>query len=310
MDKKISLSTSAFTHIYSVKEAFTKIKEAGADAVDLDLSSGRYDVSDPNSIYAKSEDEFCTYFTGLKKHADDIELEVGQTHGRIRGYYIDMPANFVENHTKNARLDCYATKLLGAPVTVFHSSNTFRNPPERVSSEQMRRYTFDMFSTCIPLAKEFGVKIATETFGAVAQLGGIMDFFGDLNEFQAMYNRLCAIEDFSDYFTMCMDTGHTNMCTAHGFPKPADAIRILGKNITCLHLHDNHILHDTHMLPGTGNIDWQDVLTALDDIGYKGNYNLEIALGSFGKSPEMVFATAQFGVKIMRDMLFDHYGIH
>ncbi len=306
MAKKISISNSVFTKFYSTKETFTKVKEAGADAIDLDLSAGRYDITNPNSIYAKSEDEFCTFFTSLKKHADDIELEIGQTHGRIIGYYHNMPEDFTENHTKNARLDCYATKLLGAPVTVFHGSNSFRNPPDKVSPSQMRQMTFDMFRTCIPFAREYGVKIATETFGAIAQLGGIMDFFGNLDEFQMMYNRLCAIEDFKDHFTLCMDTGHTNMCTAHGFPKPSDAIRILGSNITCLHLHDNHTVRDAHMLPGTGNIDWQDVLCALDEIGYKGNYNLEVSLGFFGENPEMIFETAKFGVKIMRNMLNEH----
>lgn len=308
MNKKISLATSTFPRYYSLKDTFTLVKKAGADAVDLDLSAGRFDIENPNSVYAKSEDEFCTFFTDLKRHADDIELEVGQTHGRIIGYYVDMPEEFPEKHTKNARLDCYATKLLGAPVTVFHGSNSFRNPPEKATAEQMRSMTFDMFRNCIPFAREFGIKIATETFGRIAQLGGIMDFFGDLGEFQMMYNRLCAIEDFKNHFTMCMDTGHTNMCTLSGYPSPADAIRILGSNITCLHLHDNPAVYDRHMLPGTGNIDWKAVLTALDDIGYKGNYNLELSLGFFGENADMVYATAQFGVKIMRNMLKEHYG--
>ena len=71
MKKKISLATSTFPRYYSLKEAFTLIKKAGADAVDLDLSTGRFDIKSPNSVYAKSEDEFCTYFTDLKKHADE-----------------------------------------------------------------------------------------------------------------------------------------------------------------------------------------------------------------------------------------------
>ena len=55
-------------------------------------------------------------------------------------------------------------------------------------------------------------------------------------------------------------------------------IRILGKDISILHLHDNSGHWDDHLVPGQGNINWPAVFDALDDIGYKGVYNFELSL--------------------------------
>ena len=54
-------------------------------------------------------------------------------------------------------------------------------------------------------------------------------------------------------------------------------IREAGRRLQALHLHDNDGSDDQHMLPyGRGNIDWQDVFSALKDIRYQGLFNFEI----------------------------------
>jgi sugar phosphate isomerase/epimerase len=60
-------------------------------------------------------------------------------------------------------------------------------------------------------------------------------------------------------------------------------IKIFGKDVTILHLHDNTGHWDDHLLPGFGNINWPGVFDALDEIGYSGVYNFEIRL-PFGGS--------------------------
>lgn len=305
--RKISLGCAGIQRNFDDFRAIEIAKRAGADAVDFDLSGKCY--TKEYSIYAKSEDEICTHYEKVKKLADDLEIEIGQTHGRIRGYYPETKEGWEEYnseiHPKNARIDCMVTKILGAPISVFHGTSTL-TAGEETPPEVMRKITFDMFKRSVPFAREFGVKIATETFGTCHRLGGCMDFFGDINEFLMMYNRICAIENFADYFTICVDTGHTNMTTAYGFPTPGNAIRILGSDVTCLHLHDNNIKRDSHQLLGVGTIDWNDVWEALDDIGYKGNYNLEVGNGAFGKA--LIEDTACFSVKILRNMLYEKYG--
>jgi len=129
----------------------------------------------------------------------------------------------------------------------------------------------------LPFAKQYGVKIATETFGDAVRYD-CCDFFGNIDEFMKSYQGICAVEDYKDYFTICVDTGHSNKATRYNNPSVGDVIRKLGKDITLLHLNDNDTFTDQHKIPMTGTIDWNDVLNALDEIEYDGYYNMELNL--------------------------------
>ncbi len=76
-----------------------------------------------------------------------------------------------------------------------------------------------------------------------------------------------------EYFGICLDTGHLNMCT-----QPQDEfIRKAGSRLYALHIADNEGYADQHMMPyGKGNIDFESVVRTLREIGYEGLFNLEI----------------------------------
>ena len=160
--------------------------------------------------------------------------------------------------------------------------------------------------------EDAGVKIATETFGDATRTFDssgrtCIDFFGSAQEFISIYDRIRKESAYGDWFCVCMDTGHTNKSYRFpGQPSPAEMIRRLGKNIEILHLHDNDCMTDQHKVPGSGNIDWKEVLTALREIGYNGVYNMELVLSYFGKSREIMEAYAEFSVKVMRNMLEEY----
>ena len=63
----------------------------------------------------------------------------------------------------------------------------------------------------------------------------------------------------------------------YGFLPVPDFIRYFGNSIKMLHLHDNNGFTDQHLIPAQGNIDWPAVFDALDEIGYDGYYNYELA---------------------------------
>ena len=298
--KQISIAIEQLQLKYGDEEALRIAKRIGADAVDFSLCM--HDVLKPESIYSKSDDEIKAYFSHIKDIAEKTGIKIGQTHGRVPGFK-DIPEE--DNILlENARRDFIATAALGAPVCVTHAVTTIFMGPD-APRKKMHALNFDMFTKILPYAKENNIIIATETFGDAVKFNSC-DFFGNINEFIITYNKVCAVKDFEKYFKICVDTGHSNKAMRFGNPTPADVIRMLGKNIVALHLNDNDTFTDQHKIPRTGTIDWDDVLNALDEIGYDGIYNMELALSHFGKNFEI--EEAEFAIKVMRKMLKDHYG--
>ncbi len=296
MKKLVGISTFTLQSLYGDFKALEIAKAIGADAVDFSLDT--YSVLNKNSIYSKSEEEIVSHFTAVKKKADELGLIISQTHGRLRIYFADPAKD--DAVFKDARIDCMVTKILGAPYTVMHAIATSITGPD-AESGFMHDLCFDTFNKILSYAKEYDVKIAMETMGD-APVYGCCDFFGHLTEFKKAYDRICAFEDNADYFFCCIDTGHINKAMRFdNNPAPGTFIREMGSAVKCLHLNDNNTLTDQHKPPKTGVIDWDDVLSALDEVGYNGVYNLELNLQHFGKGFEI--ETAEFSIKLLKYML-------
>ena len=86
-----------------------------------------------------------------------------------------------------------------------------------------------------------------------------------------------------------------------GNPDPAEVIRRLGNRITLLHLNDNDTLTDQHKMPLSGSIDWASVLGALEEVGYRGVYNMELNLKRYGEA--LMADHAAFAIKVLREAL-------
>ncbi len=299
MKRKIGISTFMLQNRYGDKRAIEIAKEAGADAVDFDTLS--LDFRDKKSIYSKSDEEIAAYFADIKEYANSLGIEIFQTHGRITGF-----RNIAEEDdalVENARRDLLAAKNLGARVCVMHTVTSIYIGA-KPDPELMHKLDFDMFTRILPYAKQYGVKLATETFGDAVQYNAC-DFFGQINEFKKAYDRVCAVGDFAKYYSICMDCGHTNKATRYFQPSAGEVIRMFGKSISVLHLHDNDTFTDQHNIPLSGTIDWEDLLNALDEVGYDGVYNLELNLDRYGT--ELCEETAAFAVRVMRKLLDRHY---
>ena len=300
--KTVSLSLFVFQHQFGDLRAIEIAKEIGVTAVDFCTDLPRFDCKNPDSVYSKGDDAVIEYFSNLKKLADQCGITVCMTHGRGTGFKSIPEEDLIL--TENARLDCLAASILGAPVCVIHAVTTIFMGPD-CPSEVMHKLNRDMFASIIPFAKQYGIKIATETFGD-AVLFDCCDFFGNLDQFKKSYDDICAIEDFREHFKICVDTGHSNKASRFGNnPEPAEVIRRLGSNVICLHLNDNDKITDQHKIPMTGCINWEGVFDALDEVKYDGFYNMELNLRYFGN--EYTVETARFAVEMMQSYLDRRY---
>ena len=303
MKRTVGLSLHNLQKKYGDLRALELARELGADSVDFSTSNAPlWDFREPSSVYARSDDEIVEYFTSLAKRAKELGLVISQTHGRLRGYSLDEENNRAV--LENARRDCLAAHVLGAPVCVMHSVATGLVGPE-APPQIMRDLNDRWFCDALRYAKAYGVTIATETFGDSPRYG-ICDFFGQSDEFLAAYERIASIGDNAKYFSVCVDTGHSNKAMRFGNPRPADVIRQLGARISTLHLNDNDTMTDQHKTPMTGCIDWADVFDALDEVGYTGAYNMELNLVHFGE--DFMLEEAAFAIKVMRHLLRTRYG--
>jgi len=272
--KKIGISCQRILAKYGIERGLEIIRESGFDAVDFSME--RYKLGD--AVYGGSEDAFYSHFDAIRRKAESLGLEISQTHGRCVTYFQDD-----EEHNEEIRrlseLDLKGSAVLGSPACVIHFINSTRwgkQPAALMRSESAR-----MFDDLIPYAEKYRVRIALETFG-VARVSGarIRDFFADPAEFRMQYDRMD-----TPWKTICVDTGHTHEAESFWVPPPEEMIRLLGSDISILHLHDNSGHWDDHLLPGMGNIRWPEVFGALDEVGYTGVYNFELAI-RFGSMTE------------------------
>ena len=209
MKKKIGLSIGLYQRKFGARRALEIAKEIGADAVDIDLCNAEA-RSNPESVYSKGMAAVEKHFKALGEYARSLGLEISQTHGRIVGFRDDKAAD--DELIEDGILDLVATRALGAPVCVMHTTTTIFMGPD-APAELMHRLNYDMFTRLLPHAKRLGVKIATETFGD-ATGKGCVDFFGNIDEFiKGFYAVYDAMPDCQEYFTVCIDPGHSNKAT-------------------------------------------------------------------------------------------------
>ncbi len=293
--KKVSISVCTFQKKFGDKGALEVAAEIGADAVDFDLSSRSRAKIDEE----KTEEELTAYYTGLYEYAKQLGIEIGQTHGRTRSFSNDP----IEDAAimERIRKECLITKALRAKYCVIHNvSNVVMGA--NADPSLMHDIGFSVYNQILGYAKQYGIRVLTETFGAYNW--NSCDFFGDAYEFKKLYDRICSEGDNANHFGICIDTGHSNMATRFSNPSVPDVIRMMGKDIYCLHLNDNDRFSDQHHMPMAGTLDWNKVLDALDEVGYSGTYNLEVNLSSFGVGFEK--ETAAFAIKQLKFMLDQH----
>ncbi len=278
--KKIGLSTGSLQVKFGDERALEICAEAGFDSVDFNMR--KFDKS-----VDISDDEVIEFFSKIKEKADSLGLAISQTHGRVRSYTPDE--EYCEFVRKAARLDLLGTKAIGAPSCVIHNITT--GWWQDADAAFMHAKNKELLDYLVPFAEEFDVNIGMETFGDSNRYGKrVIDFFGDSRELKKQFDMLDTKKK-----VICMDTGHTNKAHNVGaddgseVPDVVESILMFGNDLKILHLNDNNGFTDQHLPPMVkmqGGVKWKEVFEALDEIGYDGYYNFELALNNMGETIE------------------------
>lgn len=149
--------------------------------------------------------------------------------------------------------------MLDAKICVVH--------PVQFRESQFEQ-NMELYHRLEPYAADYGVKIALE------------NMWGWSEELHRIVPNVCSVaEDFNRYvdaldpahFTACLDLGHCGLVGDNA----GAMIRQMGSRLGCLHIHDNDNFNDSHTLPYTSEMDWDDILHALGEIDYQGHFTYE-----------------------------------
>ncbi len=156
-----------------------------------------------------------------------------------------------------------ACAMLGISRTVMHTcfSEKFKYPADRNGYfEYNRKFVGDVLKT----AEKFGITICIEN----TSNGNAGDLYfprtgAEMNDFIAYMNH--------PLLGACWDTGHAVMDQRDQYAE----LKVLGKNLKAIHVHDNGIHSDQHLAPYCGKLQLDSIMKGLVDINFDGSFTFE-----------------------------------
>lgn len=187
------------------------------------------------------------------QHATDLGVQIKQGHLKLHSDIVgDGPKGLDE---LKQWLDLYLT--IGINRAVLHPSGVrlFR---DGATVEELRDAQADAIAVLTKHVASTDLVICLENTGVSQQVEHLL----------ALVNAVGG-----DNLAICLDTGHLNMHDGN----QGEFIRAAGHHLKALHIADNDGSGDQHLLPfGRGRVDWANVMSALDEIGYTGHFNFEV----------------------------------
>ena len=253
---KLSTEIRSIARFVGEEDAIRLLAEAGFEAWDFSMfNMATYNYSEQR-INEGDHPLHGGDYRAFAKRLGDIGRECGivcnQSHAPFPTYCPEMLDYLLR------AIEC--TAIAGGKVCVIHPDNC-HGVEENLA----------LYEKLLPFAKECGVKIATEnTFRVEVKSGGILPCC--TSDPKGILELLDLIND--PFFVACLDIGHAELS---GLSTSAcEMIRALGPDrLAALHIHDNDKAHDSHMLPFTMQLEWEPIVTALAEIGYRGDITLE-----------------------------------
>lgn len=258
---RLSIETYDLVQKFGYQKAFQLLKAAGFEAVDY-------------SLYWDYEgwlmqDDYREKALAIRKALDETGLVCSQTHAPFHSVAANRKDGIAYGQSFDESVPTYletirameVSAILGAEHTVVHSVNT----PFDVD---LLEYNLPFFKSLQPYAEKFGIKIAIENLFRFNAEKKYEHRIGDGTSMNQVYKALDPA-----WFVLLVDTGHAKMVGI----EPQDLIRELTPGALCgLHIQDTDGLKDRHQLPYMGNLDWDAVLKALKDTGYRGDFTFEV----------------------------------
>ena len=256
----ISTDNSVMRYAFGDKESIRMCKEAGFDGIDYSL----FKMQPENDILNLPDEERKALAYDLRNYAEKIGISFPQAHSDFELKYGEGKDHI---HYHNLLRSLEFASWMGIPQIVVH---TVKNGiPDDVDVD-VQAYNLPFFSELIPIAEKLNIKIGMENLFRKKPNGnfnyiGVLGTAEEMNTYRDSFN--------TDVFVTCFDIGHAAIVGVD----PAEFIRGMSKDkLTMLHVQDTDFKADKHWLPYMGKHDWDSITSALAEIGYDNNMNLEV----------------------------------
>ncbi len=290
---RISTTTGAISDLAPTFDSrIERYAKAGFDCVDLHLN--HMWSADRSDIFLS--DNWQQETKRIKQFAADNGVTVNQAHGpyATRGFadYLSDSSRKKDILFRLKRAIAVAGTL-GADNIVIHPIQCFCY--KDFDKAEFLKINEEFYGNLAETAKQYNIKIATENMWQYYD-GGIKPSVcadpGEMVLYVDTFNKI------SPQFTACLDIGHSKLT---GFD-PVESIKILGDRLKALHIHGNDGVHDDHTLPLINDTTMYDVMSALKDINYTGDFTLESYAFVNKFRPEFRAEAASFMAKTARHL--------
>lgn len=256
--------------IYSTRDPenneFALFRECGFDAVDFSLGG----------LYGMSDEELKDLCTKIRESAEKAGIVIGQTHSDFSGHPRDYNFDYDEIVERQI-VSIKATHWLGAKHCVIHPIILPGRRYDLLVEENIEK-TCEFYKRLIPTLEEYDVYCCVENMWMVDLVYHHIcpTVFSRCQEMVDVCDRL------GDRFKICVDTGHGEVTG----DDPVEMVRIAGDKLAVLHCHGTNGRGDLHTFPymwhfpskGAPMCNWEELMKALDEVGYQGNLNFEIGM--------------------------------
>lgn len=270
---KLSVQNYGVSTVFGPEAGYRMIRECGFEAIDWNIDQGWNMKAvlagqlEGSSIFEKSDEEVLAYYAEELEAIRKSGLTITQAHAPFPSDIRDVPD--VEAYVVRIFQSCIRLcAAVGCPRLVIHGGSCRYSDPV-TTAEEMWEKNMAMYTALIPLLRETGVMVCLENlFTTGAQLTE-----GNCSDPHEAVTLIDTLNDLAgqECFGLCLDTGHLNVLHKH----VPTYVRMLGKRIKALHLHDNDAIHDQHWMPFAGCFHWAEFLDAMKEVGYSGDLNFE-----------------------------------
>ena len=279
----MKLSVELYTHSerFGDFRAIEMLKEAGFDAIDYSY----YYNKETQEVLS---DNYIEYAKKVREHLDKVGMVCNQAHAPFSYQYGDGLTMGDKKYKEIVR-SIESAAILGAKNIIVHSVKV----PKGVDFEE---YNVEFYKTFIPYCEKAGICVAVENI-----------FIRDQKR-RAFGRRISTPEELnsildkinSPYIVGCVDVGHASLT---GY-EPEDFIEgVKPEYLKALHVQDTDYIDDRHIIPYTGDFNWEAIMKSLKKVGYKGDLTLEI-IKYLNRFPnELLFEATKFAATVGKHLI-------